>query len=97
MKFIYRNNSYSLERTAHCFVLSKITISKEKNLETVTTIGYYHKLPDAILELFNRHVLDKVDVVSILECIKTTKEELKNLFSIEVEDEILKVKNTTTT
>ena len=79
MKIKYRNSEYSLERDSHSFVLNKLGVNNKTKEETKIPLGYYTNLESAIQALFDKHVLDKSETQSLLDCIKNTREELKVL------------------
>jgi len=81
-EFNYRGKKYLLSRDSHCFSLSKIGCN-EKQEETFQPICYAGNLEHIIIHLFNVHVLDDAERKSLLQCIKDTKNELKELFSNE--------------
>lgn len=77
--FTYRYNRYRLERSPHCFTLSRVLYNEKKQEDSYTPICYADDLFIIIKHLFNLHVLDDAEHKSLLECIRKTKEELKAL------------------
>lgn len=80
-RFKFRNKEYVLDRDAHCFTIYKPNWNVKKDKEDLVAQAFFTELDRAIHWLFNQHVLDKAETKSLIECIKETKQELKELLN----------------
>ncbi len=80
MHFKYRKNEYELYRSPHCFSLLKKTgVDKTTGEDIYESICYAGNLSTIFKKLFDVHVLDEGEYKSLLECVRTTQKEIRDL------------------